>query len=175
MIVAFITTLEQFDSNLWGHHIVVPAEFAEQLITGRNNRRVICRINDEVNTHSALMPSGNSWFILINKKIREKLGLAIGKRVNIQLESDKTEYGMPMPEELSVLLDQDEEGSALFHRLTPGKQRSLIYIVSKVKNTNSRINKALAILHHLKEQHGKVDFKRLNETIKEYNRRGRQW
>ena len=30
-------------------------------------------------------------------------------------------------------------------------------------------------MHHLKEQNGKVDFKRLNETIKEYNQRGYRW
>ena len=175
MNVSFTTTLETFETDLWGHHVVVPAEIAEQLVAENNSRRVICRISDTISTHSALMPSGGTWFILVNKKIREELGLVTGKKVDVQLENDTTEYGMPMPEELGVMLDQDDEGNAFFQGLTPGKQRSLIYIVSKVKNTDSRINKSLAILYHLKEQGGKVDFKRLNETIKEYNQRGRRW
>ena len=175
MNVSFTTTLETFNTDLWGHHVVVPTKIAEELMAENGNRRVVCRLNDTVSTHSALMPSGGAWFILVNKKTRAKLGLLVGQKIDIQLESDTTEYGMPMPEEFGVLLDQDEEGNAFFQELTPGKQRSLIYIVSKVKNTDSRINKALAIMHHLKEQNGEVDFKRLNETIKEYNQRGHRW
>ncbi|MBE62878.1 MAG: hypothetical protein CMB89_11005, partial [Flammeovirgaceae bacterium] len=69
--------------------------------------------------------------------------------------------------------DQDKLASEFFHDLTPGKQRNLIYIISKVKNTDSRINKALAIIDHLTERNGKLDFKLLNEKIKEYNQRGK--
>ena len=70
-----------------------------------------------------------------------------------------------------VLLSQDLEGSDYFHKLTKGKQRSLIHIVGKVKNIDSQLAKGLAIMHHLKEAQGELDFKRLNVLIKEYNNR----
>ena len=76
-----------------------------------------------------------------------------------------------MPIELQELLYQDPEGSNYFESLTPGRKRNLIHIVSVVKNTNSRLNKALAIVHHLKEFEGKLDFKILIQTIKHYNNR----
>jgi len=66
-------------------------------------------------------------------------------------------------------LDQDEEGNAFFRSLTPGKQRSLIYIVTTVKNPESRMKKSLAIIHHLKLAKGKLDFRQLNTWIKYYN------
>lgn len=94
-----------------------------------------------------------------------------GQMLHLCIEKDLSEYGMPMPEELQELLDQDEDAWLLFKKLSAGKQRTLIYIVTKVKNTNSRLNKAFAIVHHLKEDRGIVDFKRLGELIKEYNNR----
>ncbi|MBK8517794.1 MAG: hypothetical protein IPL55_16360 [Saprospiraceae bacterium] len=57
-----------------------------------------------------------------------------------------------------------------FHALTPGKQRSLIYIVGKVKNTESKIRKSLAIADHLTSNKGKIDGKLLYEALKEYNK-----
>jgi len=115
------------------------------------------------------MPKDGAYFILINKQVRDQLGLALGDPVEIRLEADQSEYGMPMPDELQVTLAQDEMASRHFHALTPGKQRNLIYIVSRVKSTDSRIRKALAIAEHLNASRGKLDFKALNEVIKRYN------
>lgn len=117
------------------------------------------------------MGSKTGWFILLNKKLVQELKHI--PEISVVLEKDHSEFGMEMPEELEVLLDQDEVGKSLFMSLTPGKQRNLIYIVSKVKNTNSRLNKALAIVHHLKKVNGALDFKMLNETIKYYNNLGK--
>ena len=169
-MASFEAVLNRFaDSPIWGYHLPVPATVAEPFIEG-DHRRVICTLEGEVKLHSSLMPREGDYFILINSKVRQQLQLKLGDTVQVELEKDRSEYGMPMPEELAVMLDQDEEAHALFHRLTPGKQRSLIYLVSKVKRTDSRIQKALAIVDHLKMAAGQLDFKELNERIKFYNR-----
>ncbi len=72
-----------------------------------------------------------------------------------------------------MLLDQDEAGKNHFNQLTPGKKRSLIYIVAKVKNIDSQLNKGLAIIEHLKQENGMLDFKKLNVLIKMYNQRSK--
>jgi len=72
-----------------------------------------------------------------------------------------------------MLLEQDDEGRIFFEKLTPGKKRSLVYLVGKVKNIDSQLNKGLAILDHLKSVEGKLDFKKLNELIKDYNQRSK--
>lgn len=165
-------SVDNFNSPLWGHHLVIPEPMARQFIIGED-RRVVCTLDEKVTIHSALMPNKGDWFILLNKEIRTKLGVEAGDTVRIVLEKETAEYGMPLPEEMLVMLEQDEAGSRYFHALTPGKQRSLIYIVSKVKNIDSRINKAMAILDHLTEAHGKLDFKQLMTKIKAYNQRGK--
>ena len=166
-MVSITTTLEKSESNLWGYHLPVPKDIADKFIDG-SNRRVICTINN-YSFPCALMPDKSDFFILINKETRIKLNLREGLEINMKIKKDTSEFGMPMPDSFQTLLDQDEEGKKHFNNLTPGKQRSLIFLVKKVKNIDSQINKGLAILDHLKLNRGKLDFRMLNEIIKEYN------
>ena len=161
------TVLAKFKDNLWGYHLPITEEQAKPF-TG-DNRRVKCIINDKRVLHCALMPKGGNYFILMNQANVKRLHLTEGSIVKVNIEKDNSEYGMPMPDSFAAILSQDEMGARYFNALTPGKQRTLIYLVSKVKNIDSQISKALAILDHLSETHGNLDFKRLNEKIKEYN------
>ncbi|MBK9255153.1 MAG: YdeI/OmpD-associated family protein [Saprospiraceae bacterium] len=167
-MIHFKSTFSKFDQGLWPYHFPVADDIAAQFISG-TDRRVVCTINNVLTIHSAIMPGNGRWFIMLNKQIVTKLRLKPGDQLDIKMEKDVSEYGMPMPEEMMVSLDQDEDANTYFHKLTPGKQRTLIYIVSKVKSPDIRINKALAIMHHLKETSGVIDFKLLNETLKMFN------
>lgn len=163
----FNTKLDRFQSELWHFHIPIPVEVSTFFLK-KNNKRVICKLNDEIEFHCALMSKGDgTYFINVNKEIRTKLKLEPGTKVTAELQADESKYGMPMPEELKELLLIDDEGSEHFHQLTPGKQRSLIYIVSKPKNSDTRINKALVIVDYLKSTNGKLDFKDLNIAFKQ--------
>jgi uncharacterized protein YdeI (YjbR/CyaY-like superfamily) len=103
---------------------------------------------------------------VVNKKIRDQLGLKPGSPAQVSLRKDESEYGLPMPEELAEVLAQDEEGNRLFHALTPGKLRTLLYIVGHVKNTDARIGRAFIIVEHLKANNGKIKYRQLNEELK---------
>ena len=166
------TTLENFESNLWGYHLPIDESVASQYIT-KDDKRVICKINDTITLHCAIMQNKTGHFILMNRQNIAKLQIKTGDSVSIEIEKDKSEYGMPMPESFRYLLADDEAGSSYFHSLTPGKQRSLIYIVSQVKNIDSQLNKGLAILDHLKTSNGQLNFKQLMQLIKEYNQRSK--
>ena len=78
---------------------------------------------------------------------------------------------MPVPEEFELVIFGDEEAAYYFESLTPGKQRSLIYLVGKIKSSDIKINRAMAIAEHLKEVKGQLEYKALNDTIKKYNQR----
>ena len=163
----FISVLDKFEGNLWSYHVVIPAEIASQYISGENDKRVICTLNNQIEFQCALMHKGDGdFFINVNNKIREGLNLKPGNEVTVSLEKDYSEYGLPMPDELKETLLQDENGDILFHALTPGKQRTLIYIAGSVKDTQKRINRALAVVTHLKNTNGKINFKQLNEMLK---------
>lgn len=163
----FTTTLDKFDSQLWGHYIFVPDVIAKTVLTEGSDRRVVCTLNDTVEFQCALMPKGEGgFFININKKIRDALKLKLGMQVQASLRKDESKYGLPMPEETQEVLDSDEEGNRLFHALTPGKQRTLLYIAGHPKTSEKRISRALIIIEHLKANNGKVNYKMLNEALK---------
>jgi hypothetical protein len=164
----FTSHVEHFESVLWGYHLPVPGDIAAHFVEG-THRRVKCTLNGQVTKQCALMPSKGEYFILLNKNNITKLQLKVGDLVQVELEKDTSTYGLDMPEEFQVCLEQEEEGAKWFEKLTPGKQRSLIFLVSSVKNTDSRIRKSLAILHQLCESNGNLDFRRINELIKQYN------
>lgn len=164
----FNSVVENFNTKLWGHHFLVPDHIAEKYIEG-DNRRIVCVINDGPKIQAALMPSKEGWYILLNKKIREELGIDDKSKISVEIEKDHSEFGMEVPEEFTEVMGQEELAWERFQKLSPGKQRALIYIVKSVKNSDSRIRKALAIAQHLKEMKKELDFKRINELIKYYN------
>lgn len=162
----FSATVEKFNSNLWSYHLSVPEPVA-RVFVNKDSRRVICTLNETVDFQCALMPKGDgSFFINLNKKLRDSLGLKIGTAVRVKLSKDSSTYGLPMPEEFKALLEMDTEGNNLFHALTPGKQRTLLYIIGSVKNPDSRIGRAVAVVEHLKRNHGKINYRQLNSDLK---------
>lgn len=71
-----------------------------------------------------------------------------------------------MPEEFREVLDQDPEGDRLFHALTPGLQRSMLYSIGKRKDIDKRIHTALVLIEHIKRNNGKVVYEELREELK---------
>jgi len=162
----FTTKVINYDSEFNYTGISVPKVVLETF-TLSNNKRTNCTINNSFTFPAALLPDGkDNFFITINKQRIKANKLKVGDNVLVKIEEDKSQYGMPLPEEMKELFEQDEEGSALFHQLTIGKQRSLIYLVLKIKSSQIRINKAIAILEYLKFSKGKLDYKAFNEFLK---------
>jgi len=157
--------MENSSGNVWGGHIPVLAEEVEPLLEG--DKRVVCKLNGEIEFHAALLSDGNgSYFILVNKERAKKLGIRSGNPVVLELVQDISKYGMPLAEEFEVLLEQDLEGAKIFEQLTPGRQRNLIHIIGKPKSSDIRLRKAVSILEYIKSTQGKIDFKELNEALR---------
>ncbi len=158
-------------TTLYYHHVIIPNDVVAMFDALPSKRRVLCTLNDEITIHSSLIPDGKGqFFIILNKQVRDKLFLREGSIVQVSLLPDESEYGMPMPDEFRECLYQDPEGEKVFEALTPGKKRSLIYVVSKVKSPNLRMRKAIVIVTHL-ATHKKLDFKVLNAEMKEANQK----
>ena len=170
MEIQFEAELVRFNSDLWGHHFIVPEKFAAYLVTNKI-RRLVCLIENRVEFQCALMPlKTGEHFINVNKENRKKLKWRIGEIRSIELRQDQSKYGLDMPEELAELLNIDEEGNDVFHQLTPGKQRNLIYIAGKPKTSATRLKKSIIIIDYLKSVNGKLDFKELNQAFKDRNK-----
>jgi len=166
MVRSFKTHLFRKKGNVWNIAIYIPEEEAYEFLA-YENKRVLCTINGEHTFHCALIPQGSgNFFINTNTELRKKAKLMLGDKVDVILAKDTSTYGMPLPKELETAWEIDEDGHAVFHTLTIGKQRSIVYQIGQPKSSDMRIKKALTMLEYLKSVHGKLDFKELNHTYK---------
>jgi hypothetical protein len=167
--VRFTAQLSQSENEFGWHFLRLDAKSVAGLKFEENvkSRRVVCTLNDSHTFQCALLPWTKGGFcIIVNKKIREKLGISHGSRVKVELAKDESKYGLPMPEEFEEVLKQDPEGDRLFHALTPGKQRTMLYSIAKIKDIDKRIHSALIMLEHLKENDGRIIYPELAEELK---------
>ncbi|HEV7701226.1 MAG TPA: DUF1905 domain-containing protein [Pyrinomonadaceae bacterium] len=148
------------------HFLIFDGKVATRLGFEDKFRRVLCSMNGAKKFHCALMPWGDKFYIIVNKKRRDELGLTAGVKVDIVLEKDESKYGLPMSAELKEVLKQDRDGDRLFHALSPGKQRSMLYWLSRTKDIDRRIHEALIFIEHMKKNDGKIDGRKLMEEMK---------
>jgi hypothetical protein len=165
--VRFTTVLTKGDDEFGWHFLRFgPKKVAALKFEDKKYRRVVCTLNGRHSFQCALLPNGGDFCIVVNKKIRDKVGIADGDKVVVELERDESKYGLPMPPEFKEVLRQDKEGDKLFHALTPGKQRSILFYMTKTKDTDRRIHYALIFIEHLKKNDGKIIGDKLAEELK---------
>jgi hypothetical protein len=171
--MTFTAFLSVFDDNSlsWEKHLPIPDAIFTEMLAKSPDKRVICTLNQTVSFHCAMMPKGHFHYILVNNETCKKLKLHVNDEVEVEIVKDDSKYGINISEELEEVLFSDPEGHFLFHQLTPGKQRSLIHIINKIKSSQTRIEKSFVILEHLKRQKGILDFKKLNDDFKEFRQK----
>lgn len=141
-------TVFKFASGM--HYFMLDNKTVARLTKG-GNRRAICKLNNQVEFHCAIMPKKEGGhFVNVGLAICKKLGLKKGSTVSATFSVDQTDYQFAMPDELKEVLDTDGKAKKLFHSLTDGNQRGLIYLVTQVKSVDKRIERALKIAERLK-------------------------
>lgn len=148
------------------HFIPVEAKIGGKFEKKDGSRRVVCTVNGTETFQCALLPSDGDFVIVINKVKRDRLKIVDGDKITVELKPDDSKYGLPMPDELKEVLKQDPAGSKLFHSLTAGKQRSILYFVGKINDIDRRIYAALIFIEHLKKNDGKIVPDQLQSELK---------
>lgn len=166
----FTTIVSLFDTNALGYgpYLPIPNEVYIDMLKVAPDKRVKCIFNENVEHYCAMQPKDGSHFIMLNKPLLKKLGWSLNDTVTVRIEKQELKYGIPISEEMEEVLNSDFEGSAYFHALTPGAQRSLIHVINKYKNPQLRIDRSIIMLHHLVLRKGKLDFKILTENFKSH-------
>lgn len=148
------------------HFLLIDPTVEKKFAFEGKSRRVICTIKGGEPFPCALMPWGEIFYIMVNKQRRTELGLEVGQMVDIVLEKDESKYGMPMPEELQEVMNQDPDGSKFFEELTAGKKRGIMWQISTIKDIDKRIHTALIYIEHIKKNEGKIVHEELMKELK---------
>jgi len=130
--------------------ITLPEDIAKKFLDD-GHKRIICKIDNHFELHCAILRSNAlGYYIMMGKKTLKSANVVAGQEIDVQLLPDDTKYQSKLPVELEEVLLSDFEGHEKFHQLTPGKQRSIIYLVTAVKSTDKRIERALKIIENIK-------------------------
>lgn len=158
--VCFTSYIDQLEYLLNVRYIEVPASIVKKL-GGISRQRLVCTVNDQLSFQCGLVALGEGrGYITLNKKHLKKLNLGPGDEIRVCLEPDQSKYGMDVPQELEEWLSQDIEARARFDKLSPGKQRYIIYYVSQVKSPRKRMERTTLLMENLKLMpEGKFSFR----------------
>ena len=134
-----------------------------QALGGKFSMRLLCTVNSQITFQCGLVSLGEgAAYISINQKRMKQLGVEVGDTVTVKLEKDESEYGVEVPEELTELFAQDDEGFERFKFLPAGKQRYILNHVSSVKDSQKRIERAVLLITNLKKcKPGKESFREM--------------
>lgn len=163
----FTVPLPQIEAG-YNSNIIVPLNIVSEY-QKKKYKRVIFRVNNSIEKHGALNSLGDGrYFIFLNKQERLRLHRSGAIELVIEIGPDHSKYGMSMPTELKEVLHLYPEAERYFRKLTPGRQRSIIHLVSKPKGEQTRIRKAIMIMNYLIDFRGNVDLQEMQQYMKNY-------
>lgn len=132
------------------HFISISASMAEKFIK-KGIKRCICTLNGKSSLHVALQSrKEDGYFIYISKRILKELNLKKGMTVQMELKEDESTFQFEEAEEWNEVLATDPTAKKIFDQLTPGNQRSILYLINRVKSSDKKVERSLYIAEQLK-------------------------
>jgi len=148
--VMFKTQILKLQMFMNVNYLLIPKSVVHEF-GGISKTRLFCEVNKKIKFQCGMMPLNNGQaYITLNKQRMKELGLKTGDFAKVTLQVDSSKYGMEISDELKEILKQDPEGNERFHKLSPGKQRNIIFYVDSVKSSQLKIDRAIKLLTNLK-------------------------
>ncbi len=134
------------------HLIAIPFEIAKPFVEKKHKRvRVVACFEDKsIEIYAALLKRKGAYLIMFGKKNQKALGLFPNDYFQLQLFEDTSKYGVAVPEEFDAVMLSDYDAYTIFESLTDGKKRGIIYMITRYKNSQTKIDKTLLLCENLK-------------------------
>jgi hypothetical protein len=129
--------------------IYLPEDIVKALPKGRI--RTKGTINGAAFALAPQYKKDGSRFFSVGAALRKAAKIKEGDVVDVKFRMVDADI-VDIPEELEVVLEQDEEGKKVWDTFTKGMQRSLIIYVTSVKNVDSRIKRSLELVAKAKSR-----------------------
>ena len=133
--------------------IILPDQPIQEFIDQNHKRVKVVAVFEDKNIefYAALKKDKSGLCRMYFSKAKQKdLGVFMNDYFLLQLFEDTSKYGVEMSEELEAVLLSDYEAYTIFENLTPGRQRSIIYTISRYKSAQMRVDKAILLTANLK-------------------------
>lgn len=95
------------------------------------------------------VPGGDGMFVLVNKAMQAGGKVRLGQTAEFVLEPDMEARPAELPEELEVLLDEDEQLRGFYDELSEYARREIGKWIAGVKSAESRVKRAEQVAERL--------------------------
>jgi Bacteriocin-protection, YdeI or OmpD-Associated/Domain of unknown function (DUF1905) len=148
-MVALNTKLQKHSAS-GSCYLFVNEEIVQEFLA-KGQKRALAIFKDKTELHCAfLRQKTGEYYIMIGQSVCKKMKVKEGDELEVKFLEDNSEFQFEMPEEFAEVLLQDFEADSIFQNLTDGNKRGLIYLVTNVKSSDKRIEKAMKIVEKLK-------------------------
>jgi hypothetical protein len=122
---SFTATLRRIEQGIITHSVLVPRAVSEAF-GERGCVAVVATFEGGVEAHLTLQPAGDGrHHILINARLRKRVGVEEGGRVTMSLVRDESPPVDPVPEDLADAL-READALAAFETLARGKRNAVL-------------------------------------------------
>jgi hypothetical protein len=90
---------------------------------------------------SSLMAGSGELFIVIAKKLRDKIGKQAGHVVKLNLTSDTSKIVVDAPADLRKALSANAKAKTLFQKMAPSHQKAYVEWIAEAKTKETRTNR----------------------------------
>ncbi|MEL6918555.1 MAG: YdeI/OmpD-associated family protein [Bacteroidota bacterium] len=142
-----------FEVSISGTHTIYLPESIIAPFLEKNHTRVQVNAifgDKSITFHGAIQKRKGNYFLMFGKNNQKALEVYPNDYFQLQFFEDTSRYGVEMPEELDAVLASDYEAFQIFESFTDGKKRGIIYMISRFKNSQTRIDKSLLVCENLK-------------------------
>lgn len=146
--IEFVLPVEPAGPRGGSAMVRIPAEASAAFGT-----RALTRVRATINGYpfrSAIFPTGDgSFYLVINREVREGAGVAAGDTVTLVLEKDEAPRVVEVPPALEAALAADPGARATFERLSYSHRKEYVDWITEAKREESRqrrVERAVAML-----------------------------
>lgn len=102
---------------------------------------------------SVCMPRrGNRHVVILNSDIRRKTGIVEGDTVELALEYDPEDRDIPLPEDVELILSEDEEVLQEFLNGSPSNKREYLKYILQAKHEETRLKRIKILVQRMQER-----------------------
>jgi hypothetical protein len=149
MSVTFRAVLEAGGPSFMPTQLVVVPEEAWQALGGKATKRVIATLYGHAERLGLLPHKGGGRYLMLRKELCQRLGLAIGQEVAVQLAPDPSPDHVDLPAELAEALAAWPEAEANFLALSGAMRRASARKVADARRPDTRARYAVELAERL--------------------------
>jgi hypothetical protein len=139
-------------------YVAVPLDLHEAL-GSRGQIRVKCTIGGHIFRASAMPKGDGTHYIVVNKSVRDAIGVTRGDVVEMTIERDTAERKVDMPADLAAALEQHPTAAAAFAKLSYSHQKEYVDWIDSAKKEETRQRRVEGTVERVIEGRGQGSVK----------------